>query len=57
MSNEEIKALAYDLINKLVANPFVYNDKKREDLLTLGAIFGVISAVDAICKKEEQDES
>lgn len=55
MSNEELKALAYDLIDQLVASPFDYNDENREDLLTLGAIFGIISAVDAICKKEEQE--
>ena len=54
MSNEEIKALAYDLIDQLVASPFEYNDENREDLLTLGAIFGIISAVNAICKEEEQ---
>lgn len=58
MNTEELKALAYDLIDQLVASPFDYNDENREDLLTLGAIFGVISAVDAICKickKEEQE--
>lgn len=54
MDKQEIKALAYDLIDQLVASPFEYNDENREDLLTLGAIFGIISAVNAICEKEKQ---
>jgi len=56
MSKEEIKALAFDLIDNAIKCPYDYTDENREDLLTLGAIFGIISAVDAICKKEGQDE-
>ena len=55
MSTEEIKALAYDAIDKLIGSPFDYTDENREDLLTLGAIFGFISAVNEICEKEEQE--
>lgn len=53
MSTEEIKALAFVLIEMILANPFEYNEN-REDTLTLGAIYGVVSAVKAICEKEEQ---
>lgn len=50
-SDSALKVLAYDLIEKFVANPFEYNDENREDLLTLGAIFGVISAVKTISEE------
>lgn len=50
--DNEIKALAYDAIDELVGSPFDYTDESRDDLLTLGAIYGVISAVNKICKEE-----
>lgn len=55
MSNEEIKALAFDLIRQGVKNHFDYTDEDREDLITLGMIYGMIRIVDAICEKEEQE--
>lgn len=55
MSNEELKALAYDLIRQGVENPFDYVNEDREDLITLGVIYGMIRIVDAICEKEEQE--
>lgn len=54
MTNEEIKALAYDLIRQGVKNPFDYANEDREDLITLGVIYGIIRMCDAICEKEEQ---
>lgn len=56
MSNEEIKALAYDLIRQGVKNPFDYVNEDREDLITLGVIYGIIRMCDEICEKEAQDE-
>lgn len=56
MTNEEIKALAFDLIRQGVKNPFDYVNEDREDLITLGVIYGMIRIVDAICEKEKQDE-
>lgn len=55
MTNEEIKALAYDLIKQWVKNSFNYTDEDREDLITLGVIYGMIRIVDAICEKGEQE--
>lgn len=54
MSTEEIKALAFDLIRQGVKNPFDYVNEDREDLITLGVIYGMIRIVDAICEKEER---
>lgn len=55
MSTEEIKALAFDLIRQGVKNPFDYVNEDREDLITLGVIYGMIRIVDAICEREEQE--
>ncbi len=52
--NKEFKELAYDLIRKIVKNPFDYVNEDREDLITLGAIYGMIRIVDAIYEKEDQ---
>lgn len=54
MSNEEIKALAYDLIDNAIESPYDYGNEEREDLLVLGEIYGIIRMCDAICLKEEQ---
>lgn len=54
MNEQEIKALAYDLIDQLVASPFDYNDENREDLLVIGEVYGIIRMCDAICEKEER---
>ena len=50
-SDNEIKVRAYESIEELIASPFDYTDENREDLLTLGAIYGVVQAVKAICKE------
>lgn len=55
MSNEEIKALAYDLINNAIKCPYDYTDENREDLLVIGEVYGIVRMCDAICEKEEQE--
>ena len=56
MNTEEIKALAYDLIDNAIKYPYDYDyeNEEREDLLVLGEIYGIIRMCDAICLKEEQ---
>lgn len=55
MTNEEIKALAFDLINNAIKCPYDYTDETREDLLVIGEIYGIIGLCDAICEREEQE--
>lgn len=55
MSNEEIKALAYDLIDNAIKCPYDYTDENREDLLVIGEIYGIVRMCDAICEQEEQE--
>lgn len=54
MTNEELKELAYDLIDKAIKSPYDCENEEREDLLVIGEIYGIIRMCDAICEKEEQ---
>ena len=56
MSNEEIKALAFDLIDNAIKCPYDYTDENREDLLVIGEVYGIVRMCDAICEREEQEE-
>ena len=53
MNEQEIKALAYDLIDNVIKCPYDYENEEREDLLVLGEIFGIIRMCDEICEKEK----
>jgi len=55
MSNEEIKALAFDLIDNAIKCPYDYTDETREDLLVIGEVYGIVRMCDAICEREEQE--
>lgn len=54
MSSEEIKALAYDLIDNAIESPYDYGNEEREDLLVLGEVYGIIKMCNKICDKETQ---
>lgn len=51
MSNEEIKALAYDLIDNVIKCPYDYENEEREDLLVIGEVYGIVRMCDEICEK------
>ena len=54
MSNEEIKALAFDLINNAIKCPYDYENEEREDLLVIGEVYGIIRMCDEICGKDKR---
>lgn len=54
MNEQEIKALAYDLIDNVIKCPYDYTDENREDLLVLGEVYGIVRMCNEICEKEKQ---
>lgn len=53
MNTEELKALAFDLIDNAIKCPYDYTDENREDLLVIGEIYGIVRMCDAICEQED----
>lgn len=59
---DAIKCIAYEVISETIGSPYDYIDTSRDDLLTLGEIYGIVKVTNTICedfakRKEETDDN